>query len=162
MPHATTGLVLGARPDQRHDSVRGQIRLWKDGTTEPVDVGRRATRTSPPAGLQGSGHVGMRFQLGRRYSGGYPVVASVDELSLITSIGGGGQGLRADDFVSRTTYDALDQAITTSTPTTPGLAGTAETATTAYDELGAVRHASDISGLATATLFDRDGRAADW
>ena len=115
-------------------TVSFKLRVWKDGTTEPGNWGVEASDGSPPAGLQGTGHFGIHFNSSGSYSGTSPITGSFDGLAL-TSVGG--VGLAADDFVTRTTYDPLDQAITTSTPTTPGLAGAAETVTTTYDELGA-------------------------
>lgn len=70
-----------------------------------------------------------------------------------------GTSLGADDFITRWTYDALNQPLTERTPTTPGLASTQRTAATTYDELGLVRSAADFGGLVTASEFDRSGRA---
>lgn len=70
-----------------------------------------------------------------------------------------GTSLAADDFINRWTYDALNQQLTHKTPTTPGLASTQATASSAFDELGAVRTATDFGDLASATEFDRAGRA---
>ena len=77
-----------------------------------------------------------------------------------------GTNLAADDYVSRTSYDALGQAVTTRLPTTPGQADCSsppgcQEATATYDELGAVRSAADINDLVTATRYDRAGRAID-
>ena len=72
----------------------------------------------------------------------------------------------ADDYISRTVYDALDQAVTTRLPTTPGIAdcvgppGCRE-ATTTYDELANIREAADINDLVTATKYDKAGRALE-
>ena len=64
-----------------------------------------------------------------------------------------------DDYVTRQTFDALNEPVTTTTPTTPGITITQQTNSSAYDELGAVRSATDYSGLVSATAFDRAGRA---
>jgi RHS repeat-associated protein len=64
----------------------------------------------------------------------------------------------ADDYVSRSTFDALDQSVTETTPTTPGITITQQTATSTYDEAGQVRAAADFAGQVTATAFDRAGR----
>jgi RHS repeat-associated protein len=131
-------------------------RVWKDGTTEPGSWDAEATDTTPPAALQNAGHTGVRFQLSGSYTGTFPVVGSFDDL-VLTSVGGGGvQG--ADDYVSRSTYDPLNEQLTTSVPTTPGVAGVAETATTTYDELGAVRRSTDVSDLVSAAVYDRTSR----
>lgn len=65
----------------------------------------------------------------------------------------------ADDYVTRWTYDALNQQLTEKTPTTPGLASTQRTTTASYDELGLTRNVTDFGGLITATEYDRAGRA---
>jgi RHS repeat-associated protein len=161
---ATTGL-LHATADWYWLRVRltgtstlvAQARLWREGTTEPSDWTVEATDASPPAALQNAGDLGLRFQLGGSYSGGYPVIASFDDL-VLTAPGGGGEAVEPDDYVTRTTYDALDRPVSETTPTTPGLASGAETASTTYDELGGVRSATDIAGLVTASAFDRAGR----
>lgn len=139
-------------------TMHAQARVWKDGTTEPGNWIVDVTDATPPAALQGTGHTGVRFQLGGSYSGSYPAIASFDELTL-TDLGGGGAAIGADDYVSRTTYDALDQAITSATPTTPGVTTVSQIATTTYDELGAVRRATDVADLVTASVYDRAGRA---
>jgi RHS repeat-associated protein len=69
----------------------------------------------------------------------------------------------ADDYVSRTVYDALNQAITTRLPTTPGQTDcgsppACREATTTYDELGLVREAADLADVITATQYDKVGR----
>ena len=136
-------------------AVNFKLRTWKDGTSEPGSWDLDTTDASPPAALQGSGHLGVRFQSSGSYTGATPITASFDDLTL-TSIGGANLG--ADDYVSRSTYDALNEQITSSTPTTPGVTGVAETATTTYDELGAVRRSTDVADLVTATVFDRASR----
>jgi RHS repeat-associated protein len=107
--------------------------------------------------LQNAGHVGIRLQAGGSYSGSFPIVGSFDGFHVTGPDGGGSLG--ADDFVSRSAFDALSQTVSTSTPTTPGLAGAAETETTTYDEFGLARRSTDIADLVTASLFDRAGRA---
>jgi RHS repeat-associated protein len=64
----------------------------------------------------------------------------------------------ADDYVTRWTYDALNQQVTERTPTTPGVSSARKTSSTAYDEGGSVRAATDFGGLVTATEYDRAGR----
>lgn len=77
-----------------------------------------------------------------------------------------GTSLAADDYVSRTVYDAVGQAVTSRLPTTPGVGdcgsppGCRESTTT-YDELGAVRAAADINDLVTATKYNKAGRALE-
>lgn len=63
----------------------------------------------------------------------------------------------ADDYVARSTFDALNQQLTQRSPATPNGAGPLEAATT-VDELGGMRSSSDLSGLLTATTFDRMDR----
>lgn len=65
----------------------------------------------------------------------------------------------AHDYVTRWTYDALNQQLTETTPTTPGVAITQKTSSASYDELGLLRVATDLGGLTTGTQFDRAGRA---
>ncbi|HET7494424.1 MAG TPA: RHS repeat-associated core domain-containing protein [Candidatus Limnocylindrales bacterium] len=158
VPHAVTDWYWLRARISGSTSVNAKLRLWKDGTTEPAGWDVDGTDASPPAALQGSGHIGVRFELGSGYTGAFPATASFDELTW-TTIGGGGQALGTDDYVTRTTFDALNEPITTTTPTTPGVAGAAGIATTAYDELGAARSATDVSGIVSATVFDRAGRA---
>jgi RHS repeat-associated protein len=134
-------------------SVNLKARLWRDGSAEPPSWTVDSTDASPPAALQGSGHFGIRFQVGGT---GLPVLASYDELS-VTTIGGG--GVLTDDYVSRSTFDPLNQQLTDKTPTTPGLVIAQKTATTTYDELGLVREAADFGALRTATIYDRAGRS---
>jgi len=157
LPHTTTDWYWLRASLSGTTTTDFKARLWKDGTTEPGSWTVQTTDTTVPTALQGAGHVGIRLQADGAYSGSFPIVGSFDGLH-VTGPGGGGS-LGADDYVSRSTFDPLDQAITTSTPTTPGLGGAAETATSAYDELGSVRTTTDIAGLVTATLFDRAGRA---
>jgi RHS repeat-associated protein len=157
LPHTTSDWYWLRASVTGTTATTFKARLWKDGTTEPGAWTIETTDTSVPAALQNAGHIGIRMQADGGYSGSFPIVASYDGLHL-TSPGGGGS-LGPDDYVSRSTFDPLNQAITSSTPTTPGLAGAAETATTTYDELGALRSSSDIADLVTATAFDRAGRA---
>ena len=136
-------------------SVNLKGRLWRDGTTEPVTWGLDQSDASPPAALQGNGHIGLRFQA--TGTGTYPVTATYDDLAL-TSIGGYAS-VGPDDFVTRWTYDGLNERLTETTPATPNLLITQKTQTSTYDELGNVRSATDFGGLITATEFDRVGRA---
>lgn len=160
VPHAVSDWYWVRARISGTTAVEGRIRLWKDGTTEPVEWAAEGTDASPPAALQGTGHVGLRFQLGGSYSGTYPVTASFDEFT-VTTIGGGGQALGGDDYVSRSTFDALDQAVTQLTPTTPGVTIAQKTASSVYDEFGAVRRATDYGGVVTATASDRAGRPTE-
>jgi RHS repeat-associated protein len=138
-------------------SVNAKIRLWRDGTTEPGGWALDVTDGSPPANLQGTGHVGVRFQVDG--TGTFPVTATFDDLAITTISGAPAYG--PDDYVSRMTYDPLNQEVTETTPTTPGVAISQKTATSAYDELGAVREATDFGGVKTGTNFDRAGRALE-
>jgi RHS repeat-associated protein len=157
-PHATTDWYWLRVRLSGSSTLEAKGRLWKDGTTEPGDWTVEATDASPPAALQNAGDLGVRFQLGGSYSGSYPVVASFDDL-VLTDLGGGGEAIGADDYVTRTSFDALDQAVSSESPTTPGLAGASTTTTTTFDELGAVRRSVDTADLVTATVYDRAGRA---
>ena len=158
IPHATGDWYWMRARISGTTAVRGQVKLWRDGTTEPVAWEVDGTDSTPPAALQGSGHVGIRFQLGGSYSGTYPVVASFDEFT-VTTIGGGGQSLAADDYVTRWTYDAVNSQKTETTPTTPGVATAQKTQTTVYDELSQARLATDFGGVVSGTESDRAGRA---
>jgi RHS repeat-associated protein len=159
VPHTTADWYWLRARISGTTSVNGKVKLWKDGTTEPATWAVDATDAAPPAALQGSGHTGIRFQLGGSYSGTYPVFASFDEFTL-SSIGGGGQALAADDYVRRTTFDPLNEQISDTTPTTPGVTITQHTATTTFDEYGLARSAADYNLLVTATEYDRAGRAS--
>lgn len=65
----------------------------------------------------------------------------------------------ADDYVTRATYNALNQQLSERTPTTPGVSAVQRTASTAYDELGHSVRSVDFGGLITATEYDRAGRS---
>jgi RHS repeat-associated protein len=157
LPHTTTDWYWLRASLTGTTTTVFKARVWKDGTTEPSAWTIERTDTTPPTALQSAGHIGIRLQASASYSGSFPIIGSYDGLHLTTP--GGGGSLGTDDYVSRSTFDPLNQAITSSTPTTPGLTGTAETSTTTYDELGAVRRSTDISDLVTAMVFDRAGRA---
>lgn len=70
-----------------------------------------------------------------------------------------GAGAGPFDYRTTWTYDAANRQVTEQTPTTPLITITQKTATTVYDELGAVRSATDFGGRVTATRFDLAGRA---
>jgi RHS repeat-associated protein len=77
-----------------------------------------------------------------------------------------GTSLATDDFIGRSTFDALDQRLTEQTPTTPNLTITCTTpspdcrlSSTTYDELGAVLQTVDFGNLVTASAYDRAGNA---
>ena len=77
-----------------------------------------------------------------------------------------GTALASDDFVSRTTFDALNQPIVNRLPTTPGQPDCSgppgcRESTMVYDELGLVREAADINDLVLATKYDKAGRALE-
>jgi RHS repeat-associated protein len=158
VPHTTSDWYWIRARIAGTTSVNGKVKVWRDGTTEPAGWDADGTDATPPANLRGSGHTGIRFQLGGSYSGSYPVVASFDEFSL-TSLGGGGAAIGPDDYVSRSTFDPLNEQVSDTTPTTPGVTITQHTATTTYDELGQVRSAADYDALISATEYDRAGRA---
>jgi RHS repeat-associated protein len=72
----------------------------------------------------------------------------------------------ADDYVTRSVYDALNQQVTSRLPTTPGQSDCGSPpacleATKTYDELGLVRTSADINDLVTATKVDQVGRALE-
>jgi RHS repeat-associated protein len=69
-----------------------------------------------------------------------------------------GTSLATDDFITRWTFDALNQQLSQETPTTPGLASTQASASSTFDELGMIRATDDFGGLVSATEFDRAGR----
>ncbi len=69
-----------------------------------------------------------------------------------------GTGLNADDYVGRTSFDALNQALTEQAPRSPGDTAAPKSSTTTYDELGAARSITDFGGVATASEYDRAGR----
>ena len=159
-PHTTSDWYWIRARISGTTSVTGKVKVWRDGTTEPAGWDADGTDASPPANLQGAGHIGVRFQLGGSYSGSYPVVASVDELT-VSSIGGGGASLGPDDYVTRSTFDGLNESVSETTPTTPGVSVNQKTSATTYDELGATLTATDFGGIVTATDFDRAGRGLE-
>jgi RHS repeat-associated protein len=74
----------------------------------------------------------------------------------------------ADDYVSRTAYDALNRRVRETTPTTPGLQitcpvgnPTCREATWGYDELGGLMVATDYGKVDTGARYDRVGRAIE-
>ena len=64
-----------------------------------------------------------------------------------------------DDFVTRWSYDALNQQLSERTPSTPGLTVQQKTRSSAYDELGHARSTTDFGGLTTGTERDALGRS---
>jgi RHS repeat-associated protein len=104
---------------------------------------------------QGSGHLGLRFQA--TGSGTYPAIATIDDLALTTI--GGSNSVGPFDYITQHTYDALNAALTETTPTTPAVTIAQKTSTSIYDELGAVRQATDFGGVVTGTAYDRDSHA---
>lgn len=71
-----------------------------------------------------------------------------------------GTSLVADDFVTRSTFDALDQSLTTRLPTTAGISDCTptpgcRTTSSVVDELGGVRQSTDPGGVVTGSEFDR-------
>ena len=66
--------------------------------------------------------------------------------------------LGSDDFVDRSTFDALNQAVSAQTPNTFGLSDK-KTSSSVFDELGSVRQAADTGGVVTGIAFDRVGRS---
>ena len=147
---AATGWTYGS-----FGNVTAEIRNYVSGTV-----------TNPGDDITPNGTTNARTDLTTAYT--YDTagnrVSSADPRRAIEQAKG--TSLAADDFVSRTTYDALNQAVSTRLPTTPGTAdcgsppGCRE-ATTTYDELGAVRAAADINDLVTATKYDKVGRALE-
>jgi RHS repeat-associated protein len=65
----------------------------------------------------------------------------------------------ADDYVTRSSFDALNQQVSETTPTTPGVVVSQKTSTMTYDESGAVRTATDFNGIPTGTQFNQLGSA---
>lgn len=61
MPHTSADWYWLRARISGTSAVRGQIRLWKDGSAEPAGWLIDETDASPPAGLQGAGHTGIRF-----------------------------------------------------------------------------------------------------
>lgn len=135
-------------------SVNLKARLWRDGSTEPPTWALDATDAAPPTALQGTGHLGIRFQA--TGTGSYPVTASYDDLSL-TSVGGT-SGVGADDFVTRSLFNALNQKTKEVTPTTPGLVISQKQLTSIYDELGSVRETQGFNDVVMGTAYDKAGR----
>lgn len=66
--------------------------------------------------------------------------------------------LAADDFVTRWTFDGVNEQLTEQTAKTFGLTDQ-KTSSQVFDELGNVRQATDTGGVVTGTAFDQDGRA---
>ena len=76
-----------------------------------------------------------------------------------------GTSLSADDYTSRTVFDALGRAVIEQLPTTPSggdctpASATCRQSQTTYDELGLVRESRDVPDVVTATIYDKVGRA---
>jgi RHS repeat-associated protein len=71
-----------------------------------------------------------------------------------------GTSLGTDDFIIRSTFDALGQALTTRQPTTLAISDCSpspacRTMTSVFDELGSVREATDPGGVVSATEVNR-------
>jgi YD repeat-containing protein len=75
--------------------------------------------------------------------------------------------IRANDFVTRSAYDASNLRIRETTGTTlrfspcSTLPADGRTATYAYDAQGRLRQATDFGGLTTASVYDRAGRVLE-
>jgi RHS repeat-associated protein len=67
--------------------------------------------------------------------------------------------LNADDYVTRTEFDALSHATKNSAPRDPSDASAPKYSSSAYDELGALRQSVDFGGVVSASEYDRAGRA---
>jgi YD repeat-containing protein len=138
-----------------YGNVTSEIRNYADGTV-----------TNPGDDVTPNGTTNARTDLTTAYA--YDTagnrVSSADPRRAIETAKG--ISLGADDYTSRTVYDALNQAVTSRLPTSPGIAdcgsppGCRE-ATTTFDELGHVRAAADINNLVTATKYDKAGRALE-
>lgn len=78
-----------------------------------------------------------------------------------------GTSLAADDYITRTVYDARNQALIAQLPTTPGASDcspagpSCRQSPVAYDELGQIRETTDFGGLVTASRYDRAARAIE-
>lgn len=147
---AATGWTYDA-----NGNVTAEIRNYASGTV-----------TDPGDDITPNGTTNARTDLTTSYtydSAGNRVSTADPRRAIETALG---TSLGADDYLSRTTYDALNQAITTRLPTTPGQAdcgsppGCRE-ATMTYDEQGAVRVSADINNLVTATKYDKRSRALE-
>lgn len=83
-------------------------------------------------------------------------ISSVDPRRAIAIAGG--QSLDADDYVTRTLYDVLDRAFWQRVARDPADATAPPTWLWIYDEMGAIRQATDLGGLMSASEYDRAGR----
>jgi RHS repeat-associated protein len=148
---STTGATLDDREDRFTFDVNGNL------TAEVVNYAN-GTVTSPGDDITPNATTQARTDLttSHTYDTAGNRVCSADPRRAIESAKG--TSLGADDFMTRWTFDALNQRLTEKTPTTPGISITQKTATSSWDELGAVRSGVDFGGLVTATTFDRAGR----
>ncbi len=71
------------------------------------------------------------------------------------------QNLNADDYVTRHEYDGLNQQAKSTAPRDPADSVAPKSSTSVYDELAMLRQTTDFGGLASATKFDRAGRALE-
>jgi RHS repeat-associated protein len=81
-------------------------------------------------------------------------VSSADPRRAIEAVGG---TPGANDYLTRWTFDALNQQLSEQAPVTPG-GPTPPGSSSTYDELGLVRSATDFGGMVSANAFDRVGR----
>ncbi len=72
-----------------------------------------------------------------------------------------GTSLQPDDYITRWTYDPLNQRVSEETPTTTNISISQEISYATYDEFGAERSSTDFGGRVTATQFDAAGRAKE-
>jgi RHS repeat-associated protein len=141
-----------ARTYDAYGDVSAEIRNYANGTV-----------TNPGDDITPNATTNARTDLTTAYSydtAGNRVTSADPRRAIETAKG---TSLGADDYVSRTVFDALNQAVTTRLPTTVGIADCAtppacREATTTYDELGQVRATADINGLVTATKYDKAAR----
>lgn len=147
-----SGATLDDREDRFTFDVNGNI------TAEIVNYAN-GTVTSPGDDITPNGATQARSDLttAHAYDTASNLVSTADPRRAIDTAKG--VSLAADDYVTRWTYDALDQRVTEKTPTTPALASMQRTASMTHDELGGLRNATDFGLMVTATEFDRIGRA---
>ncbi len=69
-----------------------------------------------------------------------------------------GSGLHADDYVTRSEFDALNRQTKATAPRDPADTSAPKSATSTYDELGGVRQSTDFGGSIAASTYDRAAR----
>jgi RHS repeat-associated protein len=135
--------------------------------TSQIDNYVSGTVTSPSDDVTPNSSTNARTDLTTTYTydtAGNRVSHADPRRAIETAIG---TSLAADDYTTRSVFDALNNSIVDQLPSTPGAGDCAPASSTcrqssgSYDELGVVRETTDSTGMIVATLADKVGRSLE-